>query len=209
MKPHPQVLTYPSISETLLLGKCDFYIPRDLIKAERVIRYIVLSLTGSGLIAVCAQIYVPLYPIPITMQTFAVFLIGLTFGWRLGGFTIFLYLIEGALGLPVFAKGASGLAVFTGPTAGFLLGFVLVAIVCGWFAERGFDRSFAKLFVSLIVSNALLYSLGLLWLGIFIGWDKPVLELGLYPFILGDLIKILLVVILLPLSWKFVNRLKN
>jgi len=209
MKPNTQVLTYPSMSETLLLGKCDFYIPRDLIIAERAIRHILLAFIGSGLIAICAQIYVPLYPIPITMQTFAVFLIGFTYGWRLGGVTIFVYLLGGALGLPVFAKAASGLAVFSGPTAGFLFGFILVAIVCGWLAERGFDRSYAKLFVSLLVGNTLLYTLGILWLGFFIGWNKPVLELGLYPFILGDLLKIVLVVVLLPSTWKIVNRLKK
>jgi len=209
MKPNTQVLTYPSITETLVLDKFDFYIPRDLINAERAIRYILLSLAGSGMIALCAQVYIPLYPIPITLQTFAVFLIGFTYGWRLGGFTVTLYLFEGALGLPVFAKAAGGIAVFTGPTAGFLFGFILVAIVSGWFAERGFDRSYAKLFISLILCNVILYSLGLFWLGSYIGWDKPVLELGLYPFILGDLLKILLVVVLLPSTWTFVNRLKD
>ena len=127
----------------------------------------------------------------------------------MGGFTVTLYLFEGALGLPVFAKAAGGIAVFNGPTAGFLFGFILVAIVSGWFAERGFDRSYAKLFISLILGNVILYSLGLFWLGSYIGWDKPVLELGLYPFILGDLLKILLVVVLLPSTWKFVNRLKD
>tara|TARA_B100000686_G_scaffold307223_1_gene347293 strand:- start:34 stop:627 length:594 start_codon:yes stop_codon:yes gene_type:complete len=194
--------------EVLFLGRCDSNVPIDLIKVERLFRNLVLAIAGSALIALCAQIYIPLYPVPITMQTFAVFLVGLTYGWRLGGITLILYLTGGALGLPVFAKGGLGLAVFVGPTAGFLFGFFFAAIACGYFAERGFDRSYYKLFISLIVGNIILYSLGLFWLGNFVGWDKPVLELGLYPFIIGDLIKIFLVVIVLPPVWKNVKRLK-
>ena len=145
----------------------------------------------------------------MTLQTFAVFLIGLTYGWRLGGVTVALYLLEGALGLPVFSGGKGGLIVFMGPTAGYLVGFLVAATACGWFAERGFDRSYSKLFASLLVGNILLYAPGLLWLGSLIGWDKPVLEYGLYPFILGDLLKIAMAVLLLPTAWKIVDRLKQ
>ncbi len=209
MKTIIQVLTYPSMSERLILSGCEFNVPGDLVKAERLIRSIILAISGSALIAICAQIYIPLYPVPITMQTFAVFLIGLTYGWRLAGVTIALYLVEGAIGLPVFAKGGLGMAVFAGPTAGFLFGFFFAAIACGWFAERGFDRSYVKLFFSLLIGNVLLYALGLFWLGNFIGWDKPVLKLGLYPFLLGDLIKIFMVVFILPPVWKYVNKIKS
>jgi biotin transport system substrate-specific component len=111
--------------------------------------------------------------------------------------------------LPVFAGGKSGLIVLMGPTAGYLVGFFLAATACGWFAERGFDRSYTKLFAALLVGNILLYVPGLLWLGSMIGWDQPVLELGLYPFVLGDLIKIAMAVLLLPFAWKYVNRLKQ
>ena len=104
--------------------------------------------------------------------------------------------MEGALGLPVFSKGSAGIVALTGPTAGFLFGFLLVAIVCGWFAERGFDRSYAKLFVSLVIGNILLYSLGLFWLGSFIGWDKPVFALGAKPFLLAEIFKIMLLALL-------------
>ena len=204
-----QYVSYPSISERLVLSGCEFNVPIDLIKAERLIRNIILVISGSTLIALCAQIYIPLYPVPITMQTFAVFLVGLTYGWRLGGTTIVIYLFAGASGLPVFAKGGLGMAVFTGPTAGFLIGFFFAAIVCGWFAERGFDRSYSKLFVSLLIGNIVLYTFGIFWLGNFIGWDKPVLELGFYPFFIGDLIKIFMVVILLPSVWKYVNRIRS
>ena len=202
MQAQSQVLNYPSLSEALFLES-------SVSNTQRNIRYAVLALAGSALIALCAQISVPFFPVPLTLQTFAVFLIGLTYGWRLGGITIVLYLAEGALGLPVFAGGKSGLIVLMGPTAGYLVGFLLAATACVWFAERGFDRSYAKLFAALLVGNILLYVPGLLWLGSMIGWDQPVLELGLYPFVLGDLMKIAMAVLLLPSAWKYVNRLKQ
>jgi biotin transport system substrate-specific component len=202
MKSHPQVMTYPSMSAALLLGEADS-------KVQRAVRYALLALAGSALITLCTQISLPLFPVPMTLQTFAVFLIGLTYGWRLGGITVALYLLEGALGLPVFSGGKGGMLVFMGPTAGYLVGFLLAATACGWFAERGFDRSYFKLLVALLLGNVLLYVPGLLWLGTLIGWDKPVLEYGLYPFISGDLLKIAMAVLLLPTAWKVVNRFKQ
>ena len=202
MKTQSQILNYPSLSEALFLES-------SVSNTQRNIRSVVLALAGSALIALCAQISVPFFPVPLTLQTFAVFLIGLSFGWRLGGITVALYLLEGALGLPVFAGGKGGLIEFISPTAGFKFGFLLAATACGWFAERGFDRSYTKLFAALLVGNILLYAPGLLWLGSLIGWDKPVLEYGLYPFILGDLLKIAMAVLLLPSAWKYVNRLKQ
>ena len=202
MKFQTQVMTYPSMSAVLLLGEADS-------KVQRAVRYALLALAGSALITLCTQISLPLFPVPITLQTFAVFLIGLTYGWRLGGITVALYLLEGALGLPVFSGGKGGMIVFMGPTAGYLVGFLLAATACGWFAERGFDRSYFKLLVALLLGNVLLYVPGLLWLGTLIGWDKPVLEYGLYPFISGDLLKIAMAVLLLPTAWKVVNRFKQ
>jgi len=202
MKSHPQLMTYPSMSAALLLGEADS-------KIQRAVRYALLALAGSALITLCTQISLPLFPVPMTLQTFAVFLIGLTYGWRLGGITVALYLLEGALGLPVFSGGKGGMLVFMGPTAGYLVGFLLAATACGWFAERGFDRSYFKLLVALLLGNVLLYVPGLLWLGTLIGWDKPVLEYGLYPFISGDLLKIAMAVLLLPTAWKVVNRFKQ
>ena len=178
-------------------------------KVQRAVRYALLAFAGSALITLCTQISLPLFPVPMTLQTFAVFLIGLTYGWRLGGITVALYLLEGALGLPVFSGGKGGMLVFMGPTAGYLVGFLLAATACGWLAERGFDRSYFKLLVALLLGNVLLYVPGLLWLGTLIGWDKPVLEYGLYPFISGDLLKIAMAVLLLPTAWKVVNRFKQ
>ena len=202
MKNQIKMLTYPSLFETLVLDKAEN-------NSQKIFRYGILSLTGSVLITLCAQVSVPFYPVPVTMQTFAVILIGLTYGWRLGGITVALYLVEGAIGLPVFAGGKGGMIVLMGPTAGYLYGFFLSAVACGWFAERGFDRSYLKLIVPLLAGNVLLYTSGLIWLGNFIGWDKPVLELGLYPFIPGDLMKIALVAVLLPTVWKYVERMKQ
>ena len=202
MKNQTQMLTYPSLFETLVLDKAEN-------NSKKIFRYGILTLAGSALIALCAQVSVPFYPVPVTMQTFAVILIGLTYGWRLGGITVALYLIEGSIGLPVFAGGKGGMIVMMGPTAGYLYGFFLAAVACGWFTERGFDRSYLKLIVPLLAGNVLLYTSGLIWLGNFIGWDKPVLELGLYPFIPGDLMKIALVAVLLPTVWKYVERMKQ
>ena len=202
MKSHSQEINYPSMSAYLFLVEVDS-------KIQKALRYALLALAGSVLITICTQISLPLFPVPMTLQTFAVFLIGLTYGWRLGGITVSLYLLEGAIGLPVFSGGKGGMIVFMGPTAGYLVGFLLAATACGWFAERGFDRSYFKLLVALLVGNVLLYAPGLLWLGTLIGWDKPVLEYGLYPFIGGDLLKIAMAVLLLPTAWKVVNRLKQ
>ena len=202
MKSHSQEINYPSMSAYLFLVEADS-------KVQRSSRYVLLALSGSALITICTQISIPLFPVPMTLQTFAVFLIGLTYGWRLGGISVLLYLLEGAIGLPVFSGGKGGMIVFMGPTAGYLVGFLLAATACGWFAERGFDRSYFRLFLSLIVGNILIYTPGLFWLGTLIGWDKPVLEYGLYPFIGGDLLKIAMAVLLLPTVWKIVNRLKQ
>ena len=109
MKNQTQMLTYPSLFETLVLDKAEN-------NSQKIFRYGILSLAGSTLIALCAQVSVPFYPVPVTMQTFAVILIGLTYGWRLGGISVALYLVEGAIGLPVFAGGKAGMIVLIGPT---------------------------------------------------------------------------------------------
>jgi biotin transport system substrate-specific component len=131
----------------------------------------------------------------MTLKTGAVALIAGAYGSRLGAATVALYLLEGAIGLPVFegtpAKGV-GLAYMVGTTGGYLLGFVMAAGLVGWFAERGFDRNPLQLFGVMVLGDAIVFALGLLWLGTVIGWDKPVLSYGLYPFIVGDLVKLAL-----------------
>ena len=143
------------------------------------------------------------------MQTFVVMAIGMTFGMRLGGATVLLYLAEGAAGLPVFSgtpeKGI-GLAYLFGPTGGYLLGFFLAASTVGWLAEKGFDRNVLTTTIAMLIGNAIIYIPGLLWLGSVVGWDKPVLAWGLTPFLIGDLTKLLLAAAVFPMAWGFINR---
>ena len=168
-------------------------------------RNVALALAGSIALCVSAKIQVPFYPVPMTMQTFVVLMVGMAFGWRLGAATVLLYLAQGALGLPVFAgtpeKGI-GLAYMAGPTGGYLLGFVFAAALAGWLAERGFDRNVMLTAVAMLLGNAVIYIPGLLWLGAVVGWDKPVLEWGLTPFLFGDATKLALAALLMPMLWK-------
>jgi biotin transport system substrate-specific component len=161
-----------------------------------------LVVLGSLFIAVCAQISLHLPLVPITLQTFAVLVIGAAFGWRLGAATVVLYLLEGAVGLPVFAefKNASGV-VFTW---GYLVGFVLAAGLVGWFAERGHDRNVISLFGVMMLGTAIVYVPGLLWLGQYTGFDK-VLELGLFPYVWGDLLKAALAAVAFPVAWNYLG----
>lgn len=168
-----------------------------------------LAFAGSLLLWACAKISIPIGPVPIAMTTFGVLAIGMAYGWRLGAATVLLYLAEGAMGLPVFAgtpeKGI-GLAYMAGPTGGYLVGYVLAAAACGWLAERGWDRNILSAALAMLVGNVVLYVPGLLWLGVLFGWDKPILEWGLTPFLLGDFLKLMLVAAGLPLAWKALSK---
>lgn len=168
-----------------------------------------LVFAGSLLLTLSAKIQVPFYPVPMTMQTLAVMLIGFVFGWRMAGATVLFYLAQGAFGLPVFAgtpaKGI-GMAYMLGTTGGYLAGFVVAALLCGWLAERGWDRKPGLIALAMVLGNAAIYALGIAWLGTVIGWDKPLLELGMMPFLYGDLLKIVLGVALLTAGWKLLRR---
>jgi len=177
--------------------------------AKRIVRIVLLATVGSLLLWATAKAQVPFYPVPMTMQTFAVLAIGMAYGWRLGAATVLLYLAEGAMGLPVFAgtpeKGL-GLAYMAGSTGGYLFGFVLAAAVSGWLAERGWDRRAIPTALAMLVGNALIYIPGLIWLGILFGWDKPILTWGLTPFLLGDVTKVALAAAVLPLTWRLIRH---
>ena len=177
-------------------------------EAQKVLRYVVLAVAGSMLLWLSAKIKVPLFAVDITMQTFAVLVIGAAFGARLGAATVVLYLAQGAAGLPVFTdtpeKGL-GFAYMMGPTGGYLVGFVLAAYVTGWLAERGWDRNVMLTALAMLAGNVLIYVPGLLWLGSLFGWDKPILEWGLFPFIYSDLAKLALAAVALPLGWRLLN----
>ena len=164
---------------------------------SKIFKNILLALVGTILLAVSSKIKIPFYPVPMTMQTLVVLVLGIAFGWKLGVFTILLYLFEGLIGLPVFSgspeKGV-GIIYFTGPTMGYLIGFLFAGFLAGYF---DYNKNFILNFLKLLMSVSIIYILGLLWLGILIGWDKPIFELGAKPFLLAELFKILLITILL------------
>ena len=181
--------------------------PQD--RTNRIFRNVILAVTGSIALTISAKISIPFYPVPMTMQTLVVLLIGMAYGWKLGGATILLYLAEGALGLPVFSgtpeKGI-GIAYMMGGTGGYLLGFVIAASVAGYLASLGWDRNPLKTILAMLTGNIVIYVMGLLWLGALFGWDKPILDWGLKPFLFGDLVKIAIAAALLPACWRWVER---
>lgn len=160
-----------------------------------------LVLGGSLLIALCAQvaIHTPFSPVPITGQTFAVLLVGALLGSKRGGLCVLAYLAEGMAGLPVFAGGGSGPSWLLGPTGGYLLGFVAAAWVVGWLCEHVGDGSITGIAVTMLAGSATIYVFGVSWLTLFVGAEKA-LEMGLLPFLPGDLIKIALAGLILSQS---------
>jgi len=166
-----------------------------------------LVVFGSLLLAVSAQFKIPLYPVPVTGQTLVVLLIGMTYGPRLGGVTIAAYLFEGALGLPVFAGGAAGVAVLMGPTAGYLFGFLLAATAMGYLAERGIGRTVVSTIAAMVIGNCVIYLCGALWLANFIGFGQAIAA-GVLPFLYGDALKLVVAAGLMPLAWRAVKSAK-
>ena len=165
---------------------------------------IALVLFGTLLLTISSKVQVPFWPVPMTMQTFIVFIIGMAYGWRLAFFTLVAYLIEGALGLPVFAKGG-GLLYLMGPTAGYLYGMAIAAAVIGFFAEFGYNKSYFKSLISLLVGTFIIFLFGVGYLGSVIGYDKA-LAGGLYPFIPSEFFKIGLAVIIIPSITRYINK---
>ena len=167
---------------------------------------VAVILVGSFLIGLSAkvQFVLPFSPVPITGQTFAVLVVGALLGARRGSLAVLAYILEGASGMPVFAFGG-GFAVLLGPTGGYLIGFIPAAYVTGLLAERGWDRRIGTMILAMILGDAVLYAGGLLWLCCLMGVTARVLTVGLYPFVVGDLLKIALAAVLLPLGWKLLE----
>jgi biotin transport system substrate-specific component len=178
--------------------------PKQEATASRALRTIVLVLAGTALMALSAKLQVPMWPVPMTMQTFAVLVIGMAYGWRLGGATLLAYLAEGAAGLPVFASGA-GLAYMAGPTGGYLVGFVVAATLVGWLGERGWDRGVALTLAAMALGTAVIFAFGVAWLSTLIGF-APAIANGMTPFLLGAAIKIALAAAVLPYAWRLIGR---
>jgi len=165
---------------------------------------VALIIGGSLVIGLCAQVAIG-WPVPVTGQTFAVLMAGALLGARRGSLCILAYIAEGAVGLPVFAMGRSGVLVLKGPTGGYLVGFIAAAYIAGLLAERGWDRRVGTTILAMVLGNVAIYVFGLLWLCCLMGVNKTVLTVGLYPFIGGDFLKIVLAAILLPSGWKLLG----
>lgn len=176
--------------------------------AAPLLRDVATVVAASMLLVLSARLTVPFHPVPLSMQTFVAIGLGLALGPVRGTLAVLAYLAQGAAGLPVFAgtpeKGI-GVAYMMGPTGGYLLGMAAQAAVAGFFALRGWDRRPVTAMLAALVAGVAIYPIGLLWLGAVIGFDKPVLALGLYPFILGDIAKAMLAALVFPAAWRLLS----
>ena len=178
----------------------------DILKTvsiQKILRTFVLIFLGTIVLTISAKIKIPFYPVPMTMQTLVVLFLGLAFGYKIGLATVGVYLLEGIIGIPVFSNSPEkgvGLVYFTGPTMGYLIGFLSAVFFSGYL---NFKKNIFIVFTKLIFSVSTIYLLGALWLGTLIGWDKPILKLGVTPFLLAELFKICLLTILAKKIIKF------
>ncbi len=178
----------------------------ELIKQNtqsKLIRSLLIIILGSIALTISAKVKIPFYPVPMTMQTFVVLFLGLTFGYKVGLSTVGLYLLEGIIGLPVFSNSPErgvGMAYFTGPTMGYLIGFLSATYLAGYVNSKD---NLLKIFTKLTIAVSTIYILGVLWLGLLIGWDKPILSLGVTPFLLAEILKILLLTLIVKKIIKF------
>ena len=170
----------------------------ELIKQNshsKIIKSLLVIFLGSLILAISAKIKIPFYPVPMTMQTFVVLFLGISLGYKVALATVGLYLLEGILGLPVFSNSPErgiGLAYFTGPTMGYLIGFLFACFFASFIKK---NDNYLLIFLKLILSVSAIYILGILWLGVLIGWDKPIFELGVMPFLIAEIFKITLLTV--------------
>ena len=170
----------------------------EVVKSEntKILKYLLIIFLGSILLTISSKIKIPFYPVPMTMQTFVVLFLGMSFGYKIGLATVSLYLLEGIIGLPVFSNSPEkgvGIIYFTGPTMGYLIGFLFATFLAGYF---NFKVNIFYTFLKLIISVSAIYILGIFWLGNLIGWDKPIIQLGVTPFLLAELFKVSILAIL-------------
>jgi len=180
----------------------------ELIKQNtqsQIIKSLAIIFFGSIVLAISAKIKIPFYPVPMTMQTFVVLFLGISFGYKVALATVGLYLFEGIMGLPVFSNSPEkgvGIVYFTGPTMGYLIGFLTACFLASFIK---FNDNYFMIFTKLILSVSTIYIFGVLWLGNLIGWDKPIIELGVIPFLLAEIFKIALLTVLAKKILKFRN----
>lgn len=172
---------------------------------DRALNAPILAVLGSLFIAASAQVAVPMWPAPATMQTFAVLLVGATLGARLGFAAVILYLLEGAMGMPVFAHLSGGVHKFVGPTAGYLFAFPIAAALVGYLAQLGLTRTFGRAALSMGVGTLLILSMGAIWLSLVFPTENAFVT-GFAIFLPGGVLKTLLAASLLPVAWKFAGR---
>ena len=169
-----------------------------ILQIQKILKVFFIIIFGSLLITLSAKIKIPFYPVPMTMQTSMIILIGASFGYKIGLATVSIYLLEGIIGLPVFSNSpekGTGLVYFTGPTMGYLLGFLGAVFFAGYFK---YNKNTFLNFIKIVFSVFTIYLLGLVWLGYLIGWDKPIFKLGAEPFLLAELLKVIILTILVP-----------
>jgi biotin transport system substrate-specific component len=185
-------------------------------RASRTFQEVLLVLVGTALLAISAKAKVPFYPVPMTLQTLVVILIGATYGRVLGVATMLAYLAEGVLGLPVFANtppAIASAAYFLGPTGGFLISYPIAALIIGTAADRGLDRSVTKLFAAIVAGELVIFALGFIWLAWFAQLSSGATGLGadvafskgVAPFILADALKSVLAALLVPAGWSLLS----
>jgi biotin transport system substrate-specific component len=173
--------------------------------ANKMIKYIVLAVLGSLVLTLAAKTQVMQLPVPITLQTLAIFAISAAFGRKLAVATLLLYLGQGLVGLPVFAGPVAGPAYMAGGTAGYLVGFVIAAFIVGWAADKGWSKNPLKMAGAMLVADVVIFALGFAWLATIIGPEKAFLG-GVAPFIVADLIKIALASSLVAALWQFFRK---
>jgi biotin transport system substrate-specific component len=181
--------------------------PAQTRETSAALRAVVLVALGTALLALSAKVSLPLPYVPMTLQTLVVLMIGAAYGWRLGAATMITYLAEGAAGLPVFAGPVGGIAPLVGPTAGYLFGFIAAALITGYLAERGWDRSVTLLFAAMAVGHVVILAAGFGWLafGMGLGAAKA-FQVGIVPFIAATLVKNALGAALMPAARRIVDR---
>ena len=163
---------------------------------SKIIKYILIIFLSSIALTISAKIKIPFYPVPMTMQTFMVLFLGIFLGYKIGLLAVCLYLLEGIIGLPVFSNSPErgvGIVYFTGPTMGYLIGFISACFLASFVKVKD---NYLIIFLKLIFSVSTIYILGILWLGTIIGWDKPIFELGVAPFLLAEIFKISILTLL-------------
>ena len=175
------------------------------ISQSKLIKSLLAVILGSIALTISAKIKIPFYPVPMTMQTFVVLFLGVSLGYKVGLASIGLYLLEGILGFPVFSNSPEkgiGLIYFTGPTMGYLIGFLIASYLA---SKVNSKDSLILVLTKLVIATSTIYILGLIWLGTLIGWDKPIFALGAKPFLLAEIFKI----VLLALITKQIIKIRN